>query len=182
LENALEEIGRKLGSSAKRHIMKQMEKGTFYFLGGIHNHWKRIEALSRRFAVLGEDEYDYLRPIGDIIMMLRENLFTSIINEPVCWTAVNATDEMKQSSIDSIANVFNKNLYHFIKETMWNKQMSEWKKAILHSGTGSTIIRARDMQSIYKNTIPVPDDFQLNSKIVNELYKILKHSIEECGW
>ncbi|MGO4890422.1 GTPase domain-containing protein [Anaerobacillus sp. MEB173] len=251
LENALEEIGKKLGANAQRHLTKQMQKETFFFLGGIHEvisetdqytteqlsslvealektiaevvpnetfpiyngktaalatqraaeefykrwngilnlsqdtslkeHWRRIQALSRRFAELGEDEYDGLRPIADLIMMLRENLFTSILDNPIGWTAPNAPEEMKQESIDQVAGEFNKNLHQYIKDTMWNIRMSEWMQAYLRSGTGSTKVRARDIQAIYKTTIPEPHEFKWNSSIVHEIYNILKSSIEVSG-
>ncbi|RXI96287.1 hypothetical protein DS745_21385 [Anaerobacillus alkaliphilus] len=37
LENAIEEIGKKLGANAQRYLTKQMQKDTFFFLGAIHN-------------------------------------------------------------------------------------------------------------------------------------------------
>jgi hypothetical protein len=251
LENALDEIGKKLGPNAQRYLIKQMENETLFFLGGIHEmihetdeytndqlirlvealqrsieepepsetfpiyngttaalaiqqgakdfykqwnsilnlsqdkslkeHWKRIQALNRRFAELNEDEYDGLRPLADMIMMLRENLFTAILDEPVGWTAPNASDDMKQSSIDQIAGEFNKNLHDYIVSNTWNSQMTEWVHAYQLSGTGSTKVRAKEIQSIYKTTIPEPYEFHSQSNIVYEIYKILKQSIEDCG-
>ncbi|RXI96288.1 hypothetical protein DS745_21390 [Anaerobacillus alkaliphilus] len=114
-------------------------------------------------------------------MMLRENLFTSILDQPIGWTASNASDEMKQASIDHIAVNFNKALQQYITTTMWSKQMLQWKDAFHHSGTGSTKLRAREMQLIYKRTIPEPYEFHSNSSTVLDIYKILKTSIEKSG-
>jgi len=251
LENALNEIGKKLGLNAQRNLIKQIEKDTLFFLGGIHEvihetdeyskeqlvrlvdalqrtmeepepsetfpiyngttaalaiqqaakdfynrwnsilnlsqdkslkeHWRRIQALNRRFAELNEDEYDGLRPLADMIMVLRENLFTSILDVPVEWTAPHASDEMKQNSLDQIAGEFNKNLHEYIVSSTWNEKMTEWVHAYQLCGTGSTKVRAKEIQEIYKTTIPEPYEFHSQSKIVYEIYKILKKSVENCG-
>ncbi|WP_409250666.1 hypothetical protein V1502_10855 [Bacillus sp. SCS-153A] len=146
----------------------------------LKQHWTRVQALSRRFAELGEDVYDGLSPTADAIMMLREYLFTSIINKPVNWTAPQATEEMKQSSIDLIATDFAVKLYSFILDKMWDDQSTEWQQAYNRNGTGSTKVRARDIQTIYKNTMPEPEDLITDGMFVSEIYKLLKSSIECC--
>lgn len=39
-------------------------------------HWARIKALSRRFAELGDVEYDTLRPVADFILLLNQSITT----------------------------------------------------------------------------------------------------------
>ncbi len=251
LENALYEIGKKLGSNAERHLMKQIQNDTFFFVGGIQHtlteedeytssqlsnlvdalesindevepsetfpiyngttvalaihkaaeeyyelwngvlnlsydktykqHWRRIQALSRRFAELGEDEYDGLKPLADMIMMVRDHIFISILDCPLEWTVEHASDELKQTVKDTVAMEFNKNLQSFLAHTIWDNQMSQWSQAYNRSGQGSTKIRAKDMQLIFKSALPEPHEFQIQKTMVHSIYEILKQSVENCG-
>lgn len=155
-------------------------------LGFLHNkslkeHWTRIKALSRRLAELGEDEYDDLKPIADLITCIRESVYKAIVDNPKAWINPNVDEELKQEVKDSIASHFNKNLYELINVRMWEMQLANWVIAYERKGTGSTLVRANDIKSIYKSTIPVPEDFELEKEAVSRLYDILKNSIVECG-
>ncbi|MBT2682248.1 hypothetical protein [Bacillus sp. ISL-37] len=155
-------------------------------LGFLHNkskkeHWTRIKALSRRLAELGEDEYDDLKPIADLIRSIRESVFKSVIDTPKSWINPTVDEEQKQEVKDSIASLFNKNLYEFISVRMWESQLREWETAYGRKGSGSTLVRANDIKGIYKGTIPVPEDFELNKEAISSLMTILKASITDCG-
>jgi hypothetical protein len=155
-------------------------------LGFLHKkslkeHWTRIKALSRRLAELGEDEYDDLKPIADLITCIRESVYKAIVDNPKAWINPYVDEELKQEVKDSIAAHFNKNLYELINVRMWEMQLANWVIAYERKGTGSTLVRANDIKSIYKSTIPVPEDFELEKEAVSRLYDILKNSIVECG-
>jgi hypothetical protein len=57
----------------------------------------------------------------------------------------------------------------------------DWMDAYGRSGSGSTFIRANDLKEIYKDTLPVPDDIDLQRETVAKIYEILKLAIVECG-
>jgi hypothetical protein len=71
-------------------------------------HWTRIKALSRRFA-MGSDEYDTLRPVADLKQQLQQRLYV-LRQNPVAWNGPEPTDDDKQHIFDAIAEDLSRRL------------------------------------------------------------------------
>jgi hypothetical protein len=168
-------------SAAKEYYKNWDGKLGFLNDKSLKEHWTRIKALSRRLAELGEDEYDNLKPIAELIMNIRENIFKTVLDNPQRWSNSEISDEIKQQVIDKIAAEFNKNLHTYISEKMWDDHLFDWMSAYGRNGTGSTFLRANDIKGIYKDTLPLPDSFESNKEAVNNILEILRLAILEGG-
>lgn len=120
-------------------------------------HWTRIKALTRRLGILREDEYDNLTPVADLIRMLREHIYVFIC-KPIKYNSSFATEEQQNESIAVIANAIDSNLHNMIREVLFMSKVDRWNTAFTFSGTGSTRQRAREIQSIYDASAPIPDE------------------------
>lgn len=118
-------------------------------------HWTRIKALTRRLGLLGQDEYDSLRPVADLISRLLENI-RPFLETPLRWEPIGGTDEMITQAIDCVAREVSKLLHDMAGERLVQKHAVEWQKAYAHRGRGSASTRSREVETIYEDAAPVP--------------------------
>ena len=126
----------------------------FKYSGVSAEHWTRIKALSRRFALCQNDEYDNLMPIADLIARLTEKI-SLYLERPVRWEPDSASEEEKQQVINIIRQEVNDALHTLAKDRLDNEQKNDWIKAFEHRGQGSTKLRAKDLDGIFEKGAPL---------------------------
>lgn len=118
-------------------------------------HWTRIKALSQRVGVQGLNEYDTLRPAADFILRLAEQIIV-FLSSPVRWEPDHAPEEMKRQVVDVIARKVFADLHELAAERLFRERVKEWSVAYQHRGTGSTFVRAQEIDGIYDAAAPIP--------------------------
>lgn len=143
-------------------------------------HWAKVKALTRRLGVLGEDEYDNLTPVADLIRLLKEHIYVFIC-QPVKFNSNFATEEQQNDSIALIANGIDSNLHKVIPEILFKSKVPSWNKAYTFGGKGSTYLRAQEIRSIYDISAPIPEEIPAidANKFINELRELVKSVICE---
>ncbi|MDH5561699.1 MAG: hypothetical protein OEY59_12690, partial [Deltaproteobacteria bacterium] len=84
-------------------------------------HWTRVKALSRRIGVLGEDQYDTLRPVADLIARLAEHL-SMFLSTPLKWETANPDEDSKQEAIDKVQRKVFKLLHQFSTDRIFKNK------------------------------------------------------------
>jgi hypothetical protein len=118
-------------------------------------HWATIKALSRRFAVLNQDEYGKLQPVADLQGWLQDQAWL-MIQSPVDWTAGDPSEDEKQALYDEFANRLSEQMLNLAHERISEQRRQQWTDAYLQSGRGSTVDRAKIIEQIYAGAAPVP--------------------------
>lgn len=146
-------------------------------------HWARIKALSRRLGVLGEDEYDKLMPVADLIARLSEHLGI-FLSDPVRWKPTKPDEDSKQEAIDKVKREVFKLLHDFASDRLFIGKVSQWSHAYYaHRGPGSTIHRAYDIRGIYDSAAPIPGETPTPdaNQFLHDVRKLVQDSIKEGG-
>lgn len=145
-------------------------------------HWTRIKALSRRLAILREDEYQELKPVSDLITFLRESLYI-FISDPYYWEPEGASDELKADAIEVVAQELSKRLHDFASERLWENQLREWIEAYQESRSGSTFRRANDIKQINNKAIPssVSGSSKEITAFLGSCFRIVLEAVEAAG-
>lgn len=119
-------------------------------------HWTRIKALSRRFA-MGSDHYDTLHPVADLKKELQQRLYV-LLQNPVGWNGPEPTDDDKQSIFDAIAEDLSRRLLDLAMRRVKSERLGDWRNAYDESGPRSTFRRAKLIaERVYDLAAPVPD-------------------------
>jgi hypothetical protein len=118
-------------------------------------HWATIKALSRRFAVLNQDEYGELQPVANLQGWLQDQAWL-MIQSPVNWTAGDPSEDEKQALYDEFANRLSEHMLNLAHERISEQRRQQWTDAYLQSGRGSTVDRAQIIERIYAEAAPVP--------------------------
>lgn len=118
-------------------------------------HWTRIKALSQRIGVQGTNEYDTLRPAADFILRLAEQVIV-FLSSPVRWEPDHAPEEMKRQVVDTVARKVFAELHELAAQRLFRERVKEWAVAYSHRGTGSTFVRAQEIDGIYDIAAPIP--------------------------
>ena len=105
-------------------------------------HWTRVKALSRRLAVMRQDEYSTLRPVADLREQLVEQIYVAV-QSPVRWEGGDLSDHEKQAAFDRLAHVVSRRMTDLAARRVWGDRMQEWQRANALHGAGSTFVRAR---------------------------------------
>jgi len=129
--------------------------GLEYKPGVQKEHWARVKALSRRYALQMDDHYDTLHPLANLIDMLQVRL-ASFISRPRDWRPAMATIEAKDAAIDRVAQETSRRLRVLLEDRLFHELLVAWGRAYDHRGQGSTSDRARDIRGIYETAAPVP--------------------------
>ncbi len=146
-------------------------------------HWARIKALSKRLGVLGDDEYDNLRPVADLIARLIEHI-SLFLSEPLKWETDSVSDDEKEAAIDKIERDVFTHLHKLAADLLFISRTKDWNHAYSeHRGPGSTYGRAVDIKNIYDTSAPIPGEIPSadSNKLISELRKLVKSSIVYSG-
>ncbi|PKM07266.1 MAG: hypothetical protein CVV14_09185 [Gammaproteobacteria bacterium HGW-Gammaproteobacteria-4] len=145
-------------------------------------HWTRIKALSRRFA-MGSDEYDTLRPVADLRQQLQQRLYV-LLQNPVGWNGPEPTDDDKQHIFDAIAEDLSRRLLDLASRRVKSERLSEWRSAYDESGPRSTFRRAKLIaERVYDLAAPVPDATPSPDRnaFLHDVAAVTRESIERVG-
>ncbi len=146
-------------------------------------HWTRVKALTRRLGDLGQDEYDNLRPVADLIACLQAHV-RPFLEEPLRWEPANgATDEMMGHAIDRIAQEVFARLHEMAANRVMRDRVIKWKEAYAHRGIGSGTERRHDVESIYRAAAPIPGEIAdpPTNEFLREIRILLRDAIDSAG-
>ncbi len=145
-------------------------------------HWTRIKALSRRFA-MGADHYDTLHPVADLKMELQQRLYV-LLQNPVGWNGPEPTDDHKQNIFDAIAEDLSRRLLELAARRVKSERLAEWRNAYDESGPRSTFRRAKLIaERVYDLAAPVPDVTPSPDRnaFLQDVAAVTKESVEQAG-
>jgi signal recognition particle receptor subunit beta len=145
-------------------------------------HWATIKALARRLGVLGEDQFDDLRPVADLIARLQEHI-SLFIGAPLAWDPENAPDEIRHTAIDAVSRSVFTRLHVFCASRLFITRVKDWNTAFSHTGKGSSYIRAREIRSIYETAAPIPGEVPAAdaNQFLTEIRQMVREAIEAGG-
>ena len=130
--------------------------GIAYAPGHQKEHWTRIKALSRRFAEGFADEYDTLKPVGELKRELDGQIYR-MLQQPVRWDGPAPTDDDKQLMIDALAKEISREVTGLCSRRINADRRKAWQQAYAEFGTGSTFRRARIISGeVYDRAAPIP--------------------------
>lgn len=138
------------------HDAWQGRLGIAFSQGNQKEHWTRIKALSRRFAEGFADEYDTLKPVGELKRELDQQIYR-MLQQPVRWEGPEPTEDQKQQVIDELASAISTEITGLSARRLKVERGKAWRDAYAQAGTGSTFVRARIISSeIYDRAAPIP--------------------------
>ena len=130
--------------------------GIAYAPGHPKEHWTRIKALSRRFAEGFADEYDTLKPVGELKRELDGQIYR-MLQQPVRWEGPEPTDDDKQLMIDALAKEISREVTALCSRRINADRRKAWQEAYAEFGSGSTFRRARIISGeVYDRAAPIP--------------------------
>lgn len=130
--------------------------GIAYAPGHPKEHWTRIKALSRRFAEGFADEYDTLKPVGELKRELDGQIYR-MLQQPVRWDGPEPTDDDKQLMIDTLAKEISREVTALCSQRISANRRQAWQEAYAEFGQGSTFRRAAIISSdVYDRAAPIP--------------------------
>ncbi len=130
--------------------------GIAYAPGHPKEHWTRIKALSRRFAEGFADEYDTLKPVGELKRELDGQIYR-MLQQPVRWDGPVPTDDDKQLVIDTLAKEISREVTALCSRRINANRRKAWQEAYTEFGRGSTFRRARIISGeVYDRAAPIP--------------------------
>ena len=106
--------------------------------------------------------------------------------QPLDWeppVTSETTDEQRVQSIDAIRKQVYARLHDFSYRRLIDEQFSGWQEAYAHRGTGSTRVRAHDLNHLYESASPIPDEMPGPdaTEFCSELQDLVVESIVEGG-
>lgn len=146
-------------------------------------HWARIKALTRHIGMLGEDEYQYLRPVADLIARLSEHVSLFLMN-PLRWKPQTPPEDVVSQATASIKQHLYDMLHDFAKNRVLMQRIRDWVGAFeQHSGPGSTRYRARHVESIYDLATPIPTGVPepAANELLTEIRALVREAIKKGG-
>jgi hypothetical protein len=147
-------------------------------------HWTRVKALSRRYANgrAWPDEYDNLRPAGDLIGRLQEEI-SRWLASPAGWTREPADDDVRTAALNSVRNGVFTALHDLAKTRLAEQHREDWLTAYTYSGRGSGSLRAGEIRRIYEESAPPISSAMKPSAraFLTEVVGIVRDAVEKSG-
>jgi hypothetical protein len=142
-------------------------------------HWKKVEALTRRFAKQWEDGYKELQPVAKLRDMLLDKLNAFFAN-PKAWQHEGCTQEAKDTAIQKITRAFSSRLETYVSRRFREDELNAWRQAFGRSGRGSGRSRSSDVRMIDEMVAPIPGE-QKTSKLFDDIRAHCQAAILEGG-
>ncbi len=119
-------------------------------------HWSRIKALTRRVAG-GEDEYQELKPAGELRYELQSRIFR-MLQEPIGWSDGELDESEREELLLDATHLLTDELIELTSSRVLDERRAEWQSASDQHGTGSTLVRARIVEDdIFEPAAPTVD-------------------------
>ena len=162
------------------HQIWRIRLGLEYKSGITKEPWAQVKALSRRLAILNQDEYKTLKPVADLRKQIGENIYCTI-QEPIDWEGDEPDEDSKQQIYDDFFSTLTERLLELAKERIWTDRFDEWNEAFNQSGRGSTVPRAKIIASIYDKAVPIPKSTPSldQNKFLDEVLALVEAICEE---
>jgi len=145
--------------------------------------WQRLKALSKRLGVLGEDEYDTLRPVADLNKFLSEGIL-GFIADPVRWEPTGIQqDDLRMAKLSEITRELAGRLRALSTQRIFIDRGLDWSAAYNLRGYGSTAIRAQKIRTLYDVGAPVPmvkADLQ-TTDFMDRVKSLVREAVEAGG-
>lgn len=156
-------------------------------LGGAPNvrraHWAEVKALNRRVA-LRIDNYEYqdLMPVTDLVSRLSEWI-TRYLDTPLRWEGKQPSEEEAEAALGLVQREVYKRLVPLAHQRLIEAGYGRWMRAFNLSGRGSTFDRARAVQSVYVENVPVPGPAldHRSTDLLREMQALVGEAIEAAG-
>jgi hypothetical protein len=104
-------------------------------------HWSKVKALCVRYARRASDEYESMRPAGDLIAALTDS-FRRFAAEPDAWTADVPDEDAEQHIYDSLTRRVNSQLRTLVNDRLFLDAAELWSEARDVAGVGAAQRRA----------------------------------------
>jgi len=145
-------------------------------------HWTRVKALNRRLAEELDVEYDSLRPLADLVALLGEEV-ARYLDNPTRWTSDQPNEEEVDRALSAIRQTVYARLHDLAERKLLQEHLDDWRIAYRHRGTGSTRVRAQEIDGIYRHAAPVPQSVMPPEAIsfLSEFRRMVKTAIEDQG-
>lgn len=167
------------------YLYPGIEKATGQFQHSMNallfsEHWKRIEALARRFAKQSDDGYLHLRPVASLQTLLEERLAVFWAT-PKTWKPSNFTQEAKDAAVQKVTREFSSRVEKYVSARFRQDHLNAWCEAYGRSGPGSGKARARDVRAIDEEVAPIPSEDRM-SKLFDDIRQLCREAIIAAGF
>ncbi|MGN7414607.1 hypothetical protein [Paenibacillus sp. SAF-068] len=158
--------------------------GIRYKPGITTEHWTRIKALNKRLAFTGQDYYDTLMPISDLIQLLSHSV-SGFLRNPVEWVIEAKSDEEKEDVINLFRQEIFSTLHEFTRSLLWINHRSEWSGMFDLKGTGSGRKRSEKISRFFNERVSVVGNISAKNQeevqFIKDVYNLVSQAIEEQG-
>jgi len=128
----------------------------FTWLNGVDKeHYSRLKALTRRLALQTDIEYDTLRPVAELVLVLQEAV-SKFLDNPTTWAAPPKTPDEGVEAISCIRQQVSESLLDLLTARLAEHHVKEWLAAFDERGIRSAARRANRMKGIYDEAAPIP--------------------------
>lgn len=128
--------------------------GLAYHDGISKEHWTRVKALSRRFAMAWSNEYNNMRPVADLIARLQENI-SQWLENPTAWNRQPKDEQEQDLALSLIRQTVFAAVHDLAEERLSELHRTDWSRAYDYAGRGSTVDRAHEIEEIYSDAAPI---------------------------
>ena len=146
-------------------------------------HWTRVKALCRRIANRWDnDEYDGLRPVADLLRQLQESI-SKLLDNPSGWrTREPVNEHERQVAIDEIRRRVSTRIHELSIRRLITTHPTEWRSAFGYRGTGSSLVRAKEMSGIYEEAAPSITSVldPTAQEFLNQVTQIVSDAVQEA--
>jgi hypothetical protein len=104
-------------------------------------HWSKIKALCVRYARRSNDEYESMRPAGDLLAALTDAL-RSFAAQPERWTAGQPDEDIEQQNYDAFTRRVSGDLRRLVNDRLFLDASELWAEARDVGGAQSAQRRA----------------------------------------
>ncbi|MGD9754344.1 MAG: hypothetical protein AB7W59_25410, partial [Acidimicrobiia bacterium] len=104
-------------------------------------HWSKVKALCVRYARRASDEYESMRPAGDLIAALTDS-FRRFAADPDAWSAGVPDEDAEQHIYDSLTRRVNSQLRNLVNDRLFLDAAELWSEARDVAGAGAAQRRA----------------------------------------
>ncbi len=145
-------------------------------------HWKRVQALSRRLAFQTDVEYLWLQPLSDFIVRVQEGI-AKFVEKPTAWDPPADNAEAAEESLGQVRREVFKALHVFARSRLVADRFQEWVSAYNESGRGSAQRRATLIRTLFENAAPIPGIAMTESasEFTEALRELARNAIRKAG-
>ena len=115
-------------------------------------HWTRVKALTLRMT-MGRNGYDTLVPVDDLRSRLQEAV-SRWLNRQAASSDDDATPEERLTALTVIRRGVSERFQDIAENRIYRRNPAAWDRAYQHRGSGSSYLRAEDIQTIYRRAVP----------------------------